>query len=71
MSIFGRLPVDGNTLSVKNVREMKPGFLILPLEGFTLKMLCGYDLVHCRLKSTVHLADNTRNTCNWTKVHGP
>ena len=71
MSIFGRLPIDSKRLTADYVREMKPGFLLLPLEGMTLKMLCGYDLIHCCLKSTVHLADNTRNTCNWTKVHGP
>ena len=71
MSVFGRLPIDSKTLKVEYVKEMKAAFLLLPLEGLTLKMLCGYDLVHCCLKSTVHLADNSRNTCNWTKVHGP
>ena len=71
MSMFGRLPIDRKRLSVDYVKEMIPGYLLLPLEGLTIKVLCGYDLIHCCLKSTLHLADNTRNTCNWTKVHGP
>ena len=26
---------------------------------------------NCSLKKTIHLADNSRNTCNWSRVHGP
>ena len=71
MSLFGRLPIDINNLNVDYLSTMQPGYLILPLEGVTIKMNCGTDLIHCSLKRTLHLADNSRNTCNWTKVHGP
>ena len=71
MSIFGRLPVNMDQLSPEYVRKMVPGYLLLPLEGLTIELSCGYDLIHCSLKSTLHLADNTRNTINWTRVHGP
>ena len=71
MSIYGRLPIDLKQMTTSYIKSMEDGFLLLPMEGITLKMRCGYDLIHCRLKSTVHLADKTRNTCNWTRVHGP
>ena len=71
MSLFGRLPVNMRNVSVDYVKEMAEGYLLLPLEGLTIKIKCGYDLMHCSLKSTLHLADNTRNSCNWSRVHGP
>ena len=71
MSLFGRTPVNSKNLSVDIVMSMEAGYLLLPLEGVTIKVKCGYDLIHCSLKSTLHLADNSRNTCNWSRVHGP
>jgi hypothetical protein len=29
------------------------------------------DDIHCCLKQTLHLPDNSRNYSNWSKVHGP
>ena len=71
MSLFGRVPVNSKHLTVDDVTSMESGYLLLPLEGVTIKIQCGYDLIHCSLKSTLHLADNSRNTCNWSRVHGP
>ena len=71
MSLFGRTPVNAKHLSVDNISLMPSGYLVLPLEGVTVKIDCGFDLLHCKLKSTLHLADNSRNTCNWSRVHGP
>ena len=71
MSLFGRIPLNINQLKVDYVNTMKAGYLILPMEGVTVEINCGRELIHCSLKSTIHLADNTRNTCNWLKVHGP
>ena len=71
MSLFGRIPVNSRQLTVDHVKSMECGYPLLPLEGVTIQIQCGYDLLHCSLKSTLHLADNTRNTCNWSKVHGP
>ena len=71
MSLFGRVSINAKNLSIETVKSMEDGYLLLPLEGVTIKIQCGYDLIHCSLKSTLHLADNTRNTCNWSRVHGP
>ena len=71
MSLFGRLPVNMTTLTKEYVKNMEDGYLLLPVEGITLRLKCGYDLIHCSLKGTLHLADNSRNTCNWSRVHGP
>ena len=71
MSLFGRVSINAKNLSKNSVKDMEDGYLLLPLEGVTIKIQCGYDLIHCSLKSTLHLADNSRNTCNWSRVHGP
>ena len=70
MTLFGRMAtnVQCNNNSCDNQED---GYLIFPIDGITLKIRCGYDVVHCGLKQTVHLADNTRNSCNWSMVHGP
>ena len=49
ISLFGRPPVDSKELSVEYVRSMECGYLLLPLEGVTVKVKCGYDLIHCSL----------------------
>ena len=70
-TLFGRLSVNLRNMTVGLLHDLEDGYLVLPLEGITLKIECGYDIVHCCLKDTLHLADNTRNSCNWSKVHGP
>ena len=71
MTIFGRLPTNLSEMNVNMLKQVDHGYLLLPLEGVTLKIKCGFDIVHCSLKKTLHLADNSRNTCNWSRVHGP
>ena len=71
MTLFGRLPTNKDTYHFTSLRKQKDGYLILPLEGITFKIRCGYDIIHCSLKNTIHVADNSRNTCCWSKVHGP
>ena len=70
-TLFGRLSVNLRNMSIRILHELEEGYLILPLDGITLKIKCGFDIMHCSLKHTLHLADNTRNSCNWSKVHGP
>ena len=70
-SLFGRLSVNLRNMSVHLLDDLEDGYLILPLDCITLKLECGYDIMHCSLKDTLHLADSTRNSCNWSKVHGP
>ena len=71
MTLFGRMPVNVKSMKANVVQSLGEGYLILPLEGLTIKMKCGLDVIHSSLKSTLHLADNSRNTCNWSRVHGP
>ena len=71
MTIFGRVPTNLTRMNINILEQVDYGYLLLPLEGVTLKIKCGFDIVHCSLRKTVHLADNSRNTCNWSKVHGP
>ena len=70
-TLFGRLSVNQRNMSIRVLHDLEEGYLVLPLEGVTLKIKCGYDIMHCSLKDTLHLADNSRNSCNWSKVHGP
>ena len=71
MTLFGRIPVNLKNMKVEMLKEFDHGYLLLPLEGVTIKIKCGFDIIHCSLKKTIHLADNSRNTCNWSRVHGP
>ena len=71
LSLFGRLPTNIRKFTKEHVEQMQEGYLLLPLEGITIEIKCGYDLIHCSLKKTLHLADTSRNTCNWSRVHGP
>ena len=70
-TLFGRLSLNLRNMTIRVLNDLEEGYLILPLEGITLKLKCGYDIMHCCLTHTLHLADNIRNTCNWSKVHGP
>ena len=54
-----------------NTENLVPGYLLFPAIGLNLKMTPGRDIVHCGLKSTFHIQDNTQNSHNWTVVHGP
>ena len=71
MTLYGRVPINLKNMKTDIVNTMQDGYLILPLEGLTIKMKCGTTIIHCSLKNTIHLADNSRNTCNWSRVHGP
>lgn len=70
-SLLGRIPINKRPLGVQSLIECTDGYLILPLEGATIRLRCGQDLIHCSMKKTIHLADNSRNSCNWSRVHGP
>ena len=70
MTLLGRMS-SNEKHDDSSTALLKDGYVIFPLDGVTLKLKCGQDIVHCCLKKTMHLADNTRNTCNWSRVHGP
>jgi hypothetical protein len=45
--------------------------LLQPSEGIAWRLKCGYDVLHCCFKKTLHVADPTRGAKNWSYVHGP
>ena len=49
----------------------KDGFLYLPLDNAVLKIFCDKQIVICNFSMTPHVPDSTRNTNNFSKVHGP
>lgn len=71
MMIFGKVAFGDTRSSDTIVREMKPGMLVLPFQGLAVEIACCTQIVHCRLKNTMHLADFSRNIWNWSWVHGP
>jgi hypothetical protein len=50
---------------------MTQGRLMFPIDGLGLIIECGKDVIHCCLKQTLHIPDNSRNHSNWSKVHSP
>ena len=46
-------------------------YMYFPLDLFVLRHTFGIDLIHCTLVDVLHLSDNTRDTTNWSRVHGP
>ena len=73
MALFGRINESNmSEMLVKDhIKQMKPGYLFLPLFGIVLYIPCCLQSVHCRLKQTVHIPDPSRSKYNWSKVHGP
>ena len=50
---------------------MQEGYLAFPDYGIVVQMNYGRDIVHCSLKNTLHVPNRSRDTLNWSKVHGP
>ena len=49
----------------------KDAFLYLPLDNIALQLICGQHLMVCNLTDTPHVADQSRDVNNFSKVHGP
>ena len=47
------------------------GKLMFPWHRFGIKIKCGVDVIHSNFSSTYHVSDASRNTVNWSRVHGP
>ena len=43
----------------RSIEILVTGYLLFPAIGLNLKMMPGYDIVHCGLKSTYHTSYNT------------
>jgi hypothetical protein len=75
MTLFGRSPpsrIDNSNIP-RNINQLKykSGYLLFPLDGLVIKMKCNTMNIHCNLKHTLHVPDKSRNSHNWSKVHGP
>ena len=51
--------------------EKKDAYLYLPLDNIVLRFKCGHHLMVCNLTDTPHVADQSRDVNNFSKVHGP
>lgn len=60
-TLFGR----GNGI------QKKDGFLYLPMHNTVVRIKCNKEGIACNLWRTSHVPDQTRNTNNFSKVHGP
>ena len=71
--------VDGNTSHHYEIlslfsRANKPstdGYLYLPLDNLVIEIKCNVQSLLCNFHNTPHVADSSRNTLNFSKVHGP
>ena len=52
-------------------KTKKNGLIYFPLLNFVLGLEVNKNTVVCRLKDTLHVLNPSRNTHNFTKVHGP
>ena len=71
LTLFGRVSKNVNSSAHDITNEMANGKVVFPLDGLALEYRCGRDIIHCNFKDTMHVADSTRNTHNWSKVYGP
>jgi len=51
--------------------QIKDGYLYLPIDNIVIQIICDKHLMICNLNSTPHVADESRSTHNFSKVHGP
>ena len=70
LSLFPRCNIDNETNGDINNAHVD-GYVLFPLDGSIIKYLSGEQLLHCSLSNTLHLSDSSRNTYNWSRVHGP
>jgi hypothetical protein len=71
MTVFGRVPINATAKANAIVKKMQPALLVLPNQQLVIKMIAGIDVLHCKLVKTHHAADYSRNTSNYSWVHGP
>ena len=71
LSLFARLPLDVQN-SMETVKMyFKDGYLYFPIDGVVVRYRIGRHIIHCNLKNTLHIPDESRNNKNWSKVTGP
>jgi len=71
MVYFGRVNGEKDGAAVSVVEQMEDGYVFFPNNKIFTKMKCGKQFMHCSLKKTIHVADESRNKSNMSFVHGP
>ena len=71
LSIYPRIAYDEEEVVNQNSNDFHDGYLGFPLHGFNIRITCGVDIIHCSLKNTIHLPDESRSLLNWSRVQGP
>jgi len=64
-------PMEIYSLFHRTGRKKMNGLLYLPLNNACIRVLCDEQIVVCNLAYTPHVPDQSRNTNNISKVHGP
>jgi hypothetical protein len=70
MTVFGRVPCNETADATSIVKGMEPALLVLPYQQLVCKLKAG-DVLHCKFIATYHVPDCSRNTANYSCVHGP
>ena len=71
LSLFARLPMCANVSMETAHTYFKDGYLYFPIDGIVIRYKIGRHIIHCNLKNTLHIPDDSRNDKNWSKVTGP
>ena len=71
LSLFARVPTSAPNTKQTVQTYFKDGYLYFPVDGFVLRFKVGRHIIHCNLRNTFHIPDNSRNSKNWSKVTGP
>jgi len=64
-------PVEIYTLFSRSYKKEHDGFIYLPLDNCTLKVCANKQTMICNLSHTPHVPDKSRDSLNFSKVHGP
>eukprot|EP00986_Skeletonema_menzelii_P011033 scaffold5549_cov109-Skeletonema_menzelii.AAC.3 len=64
-------PVELYSIHKRVDSQQGHGFLYFPLQNFCLRVMADKNVVVCNLSHSPHAPDKSRNTDNWSRVHGP
>lgn len=64
-------PMEIYSLFHRTGSKKMNGLLYLPLDDACIRVVCDEQIVVCNLYHTPHVPDQSRNTNNISKTHGP
>ena len=71
LSLFSRESSKALLSNCNLINKDTDGFLYFPIDGLVIRIKCGKNFIHSYLTNTLHIPDLSRNTMNWSRVHGP